>query len=54
MSSRIGVDIGGTFTDFIVYDENDKELLHYLFGNSGQDWQHNYIRKQVCLNYLKF
>ena len=28
-----------------VYDENDKELLHYLFGNSGQDWQHNYIRK---------
>ena len=28
-----------------VYDENDNELLHYLFGNSGQDWQHNYIRK---------
>lgn len=28
-----------------VYDENDKEILHYLFGNSGQDWQHNYIRK---------
>ena len=21
MSSRIGVDIGGTFTDFIIYDE---------------------------------
>ena len=28
-----------------IYDENDKEILHYLFGNSGQDWQHNYIRK---------
>ena len=28
-----------------VYDENDNEILHYLFGNSGQDWQHNYIRK---------
>ena len=28
-----------------VYDENDTEILHYLFGNSGQDWQHNYIRK---------
>jgi len=29
----------------IVYDENDNQMLHYLFGNSGQDWQHNYIRK---------
>ena len=28
-----------------VYDQNDNELLHYIFGNSGQDWQHNYIRK---------
>ena len=28
-----------------VYDENDNDILHYLFGNSGQDWQHNYIRK---------
>ena len=28
-----------------VYDENDNEILHFLFGNSGQDWQHNYIRK---------
>ena len=28
-----------------VYDENDNEILHYLFGNSGQDWQHNYLRK---------
>ena len=29
----------------IVKDENDNEILHYLFGNSGQDWQHNYTRK---------
>ena len=28
-----------------IYDKNDNELLHYLFGNSGQDWQHNYVRK---------
>ena len=28
-----------------VFDENDNEILHYLFGNSGQDWQHNYTRK---------
>ena len=27
MSSRIGVDIGGTFTDFIVYDENDNKVI---------------------------
>ena len=28
-----------------VFDENDNEIIHYLFGNSGQDWQHNYVRK---------
>ena len=28
-----------------IYDESGNEILHYLFGNSGQDWQHNYIRK---------
>ena len=28
-----------------IYDENDNEIIHYLFGNSGQDWQHNYVRK---------
>ena len=28
-----------------VYDQNDNEILHYIFGNTGQDWQHNYIRK---------
>jgi len=28
-----------------AYDQNDKELLHFIFGNSGSDWQHNYIRK---------
>ena len=28
-----------------VYDENDNEIIHYDFGNSGQDWQHNYVRQ---------
>ena len=28
-----------------IFDKNDNELLHYMFGNSGQDFQHNYIRK---------
>ena len=28
-----------------IYDENDNEIIHFLFGNSGQDWQHNYVRK---------
>ena len=28
-----------------VFDENDNEVIHYVFGNSGQDWQHNYIRE---------
>ena len=27
MSSRIGVDIGGTFTDFICYDESDNKVV---------------------------
>ena len=28
-----------------VFDENDNELIHYIFGNSGQDYQHNYVRE---------
>ena len=28
-----------------IFDKNDNEILHYIFGNSGQDYQHNYIRK---------
>ena len=28
-----------------IFDKNDKELLHFIFGNSGQDYQHNYIRE---------
>ena len=28
-----------------IYDKNDNEIIHFLFGNSGQDWQHNYVRK---------
>jgi len=27
-----------------VYSENNEELLSYYFGNTGQDYQHNYIR----------
>ena len=27
MASRIGVDIGGTFTDFIVYDEAGNKVI---------------------------
>ena len=27
MGSRIGVDIGGTFTDFIVYDELGNKVI---------------------------
>ena len=28
-----------------LFYENDNEVLDYIFGNSGQDFQHNYIRK---------
>ena len=28
-----------------IFDKNDKELIHFIFGNSGQDYQHNYIRE---------
>ena len=27
-----------------VFDDKDKNLIHYIFGNAGQDYQHNYIR----------
>ena len=30
---------------FIFYDEKDKILGNYVFGNEGQDYQHNYIRE---------
>jgi hypothetical protein len=33
-----------------IFDENDNELLHYIFGNSGQDYQHNYIRENRSNN----
>ena len=29
---------------FQVFDDENKKLIHYIFGNSGQDYQHNYIR----------
>ena len=28
-----------------VFDDKDKKLIHYIFGNAGQDYQHNYIRE---------
>jgi len=27
-----------------VFDDKDTKLIHYIFGNAGQDYQHNYIR----------
>ena len=27
-----------------VFDYKDEKLIHYIFGNAGQDYQHNYIR----------
>ena len=28
-----------------VFDDKDKKIIHYIFGNAGQDYQHNYIRE---------
>ena len=42
--SKFGVD-DSSGRHFQVYDENNNELLHYVFGNSGQDYQHNYVRE---------
>tara|TARA_S200000501_G_scaffold379025_1_gene446703 strand:+ start:3264 stop:3833 length:570 start_codon:yes stop_codon:yes gene_type:complete len=30
---------------FIFYDANDIEIGDFIFGNEGQDYQHNYIRE---------
>ena len=30
---------------FKIFNSNREELKHYIFGNSGQDYQHNYIRE---------
>ena len=27
-----------------LFDENDQLLSHYIFGNKGQDYSHNYVR----------
>ena len=29
-----------------IFDENDNQLIHFIFGNSGQDYQHNYVREE--------
>ena len=28
----------------LLFDENDQLLSHYIFGNKGQDYSHNYVR----------
>ena len=28
----------------LLFDENDQLLAHYIFGNKGQDYSHNYVR----------
>lgn len=33
-----------------VYNKDDKEILHYIFGNSGQDYQHNFARMNKSSN----
>ena len=30
---------------FIYYDGNDRQIGDFIFGNEGQDYQHNYIRE---------
>ena len=30
---------------FKIFNSTNEELKHYIFGNSGQDYQHNYIRE---------
>ena len=42
--SKFGVD-DSLGKHFSIYDQSNNELGHYIFGNSGQDYQHNYIRK---------
>ena len=27
-----------------AFNNNNKKIIHYIFGNAGQDYQHNYIR----------
>ena len=27
-----------------LFDDSEKELIHCVFENSGQDYQHNYVR----------
>ncbi len=30
-----------------IFDRNDNLILHYIFGNSGSDFQHNYVRENL-------
>ena len=31
-----------------IFDKNDNVILHYIFGNSGSDYQHNYVRENMA------
>lgn len=37
MGYMIGVDVGGTFTDFTVFNTNDKRLIHYKQSSTPED-----------------
>lgn len=37
MSYMIGVDVGGTFTDFSVFDTNTNRLLHFKYSSTPDD-----------------
>ena len=37
MSYMIGVDVGGTFTDFSVFDQESGELFHYKDSSTPSD-----------------
>lgn len=37
MSYMIGVDVGGTFTDFSIFDSGDGKLTHYKYSSTPDD-----------------
>ena len=36
-----------------LFDDLEKELIHYIFGNSGQDYQHNYVREIILVMFTE-
>ena len=37
MAYRIGVDVGGTFTDFSLFNAEGKELIHFKYSSTPAD-----------------